>query len=332
MAKNNKGKYVYRNDYSIFNILKIISLYILFTIMILVSFSLLFNVMSIPIENNNDQNLDDKSTIQDEKLNLKEYFYFSTVTYFTVGYGDLYPKDEMGKFLISGINIIAIIVNCIFTALLIREFMKPKNYIKIYDDIYYYDKKGKCFSIPIINFGEMMINVVYKVEACAKGNSDYYQSTLVRKPFFHRRKHIIISEKDNIDLFNKIKGCLSKKESIILRFFISGNIVGKGALLAFLYEKEYSLKSLTTGNIPDILNEPIIYYSVFPKISKIKKWRFAFSKRKFVSAKNNFRDYVLPESLDEDQKINDLKTRTRYQAYSHYIKRVIAVLTRILQK
>ena len=83
---------------------------------------------------------DDSSFIQN--------YYFSGITYLTVGYGDLYPKTDLGKLLVILEGILGLIFNALFTGSIFFIAMKPRKSLML-SDRYYFKLKANRLSICV---------------------------------------------------------------------------------------------------------------------------------------------------------------------------------------
>lgn len=91
--------------------------------------------------------------------------YFSAVTYFTVGYGDIKPINMVGKILVIIEGISGVIVNSIFTGLLFYIFLKPKNKLLLPNIYCFKYKNSKCsLTLRIGNMGLELVNPKCVVE------------------------------------------------------------------------------------------------------------------------------------------------------------------------
>lgn len=91
--------------------------------------------------------------------------YFSGVTYFTVGYGDIKPTNTVGKILVVIEGIFGVIVNSVFMGLLFYVFLKPKNSLLLPNIFCFKYKKRKCsLMLRIGNNGLELVNPKCVVE------------------------------------------------------------------------------------------------------------------------------------------------------------------------
>lgn len=118
------------------NLPKVIIIYLIVLAIVISCFSLLYT---------NTKSLN-------EEGNFYENLYFSTVTYMTVGYGDIYPSKNIGKILISIEGIVGIVINSIFAGLIFMMFIKTKKRLMLPDNFAFkYKKRKKRVCIRIGN-------------------------------------------------------------------------------------------------------------------------------------------------------------------------------------
>lgn len=98
------------------------------------------------------------NSISSEK-DIIDSIYFSSVTYFTVGFGDISPKNDLGKIFVIIEGAIGIIINSIFTGLIFYIFLKTKNKILLPTITCFKYKNNKCsLTFRIGNKGCELIN------------------------------------------------------------------------------------------------------------------------------------------------------------------------------
>lgn len=120
------------------SITKLVVMYLIFLVIVIGVYSCIF--LEVNALGNEDQ------------PTLNDYIYFSAITYLTIGYGDLAPKNNSGKYLAISEGIIGVIINAVFTGLIFFTFMKKSNPLVIPQKIYIREKDNKRYvSIKIGN-------------------------------------------------------------------------------------------------------------------------------------------------------------------------------------
>jgi Ion channel len=145
--------YVYKRYIRLAFICFIGTLLITLTIYI---FSLLFQQSHYLISANN------------EKITSFDCFYFSAVTYFTVGYGDITPNREFkeGEILFITECFVSLILNSIFIGFLTYNLLKTYNSIKVSKFLYIIEKESGSFILRfrIADFKNSFINYSYTIQ------------------------------------------------------------------------------------------------------------------------------------------------------------------------
>jgi len=95
------------------------------------------------------------------------YFYFSCVTYLTIGYGDLAPQNEIGQILIAYEGFAGIVINSIFAGQIFMCFLKQKKPFIFTKHLFVKRNKEKnknYLSIRIGNMNDEIIDVKTTIE------------------------------------------------------------------------------------------------------------------------------------------------------------------------
>jgi hypothetical protein len=93
-----------------------------------------------------------------DKAKFLDYFYFSFVTSFTIGYGDFHPINEIGKILVIFHATISAVIFALIVAILSVRMFYSKDPIQYSNHILYNPSSG-LFSIRVINTNkERIIN------------------------------------------------------------------------------------------------------------------------------------------------------------------------------
>lgn len=131
-----KKSYVSKNSYTFLHIL---IAYFLTTFIVITSFTLIYeHYNSYAFYNNLDEGIyysqqTNGLVLPENKIRFNNIaikfdpLYFSSVTYFTVGYGDIYPKGEKLKFIVQTEMMFSHLINALFIPLLIVILTKRIN-------------------------------------------------------------------------------------------------------------------------------------------------------------------------------------------------------------
>lgn len=87
-----------------------------------------------------------------------DYFYFSNISSFTIGYGDTFPKTELGKILVIIHSFISYVIFAILVAVLTAKLFYPKDTIKFSKKMFI-NKEKDIIGFRILNtHKEALIN------------------------------------------------------------------------------------------------------------------------------------------------------------------------------
>lgn len=175
--------------------------------------------------------------------------YFSFISFVTIGYGDIFPIDGLGKFILFLETIAAMIFSSIFSSFLIIKVLKRPQDLIVSDNIYLTKVNENYFLfIRVGNKGNDIINCQIKLDIFK------WESNLRRIDCFYEKSYHILEEnvwifkiklndEKNIKILNKIKNVLQKKENLKLRVSFYGIDSETNSHLAFIkYYTESNLK------------------------------------------------------------------------------------------
>lgn len=171
-------------------------------------------------------------------LPFREAVYFSGITYFTIGYGDIIAVDGVGKFLTILQGFSGIIINSTFTGMFVYYLVKRSKNILITNKVFIrYKKNTKRFylSVRVGNKGRALVNVNRVLEIFLYEND-------IRKRRFHLSQEYYYFEKllywdidlhteENKQLLNYLKAALFQDENILIRISMIGTDIEAGELI-----------------------------------------------------------------------------------------------------
>jgi len=112
------------------NLSSLIFAYISFILVMILVFSAMFNFIQTNkfgnIQYGGCSNKFDANSIQSNPDVSREFFYFASVTFFTVGYGDICPMG-FAKTMAIIVSFIGHIVSVIFVALVLNRYLRKQN-------------------------------------------------------------------------------------------------------------------------------------------------------------------------------------------------------------
>lgn len=171
-------------------------------------------------------------------LSFKDAIYFSGVSYFAIGYGDIIAINDLGKSLAIVQGFSGVIVNTIFTSMLVYNLVKRSKNILITKNIFirYKENQKKFYlSMRIGNKGRDLVNVNKVLEVFV------FEDNLRRRKF-HLSEEQYYFEKliywdidlhieENKILLNYLKAAVFYDENILVRTSVIGTDVETGELI-----------------------------------------------------------------------------------------------------
>lgn len=181
----------------------------------------------IPVSNRNINNLP-----------FQEAVYFSGITYFTIGYGDITAVDGIGKFLTILQGFSGIIVNSTFTGMFVYYLVKRSKNILITNRIFIrYKESTKRFylSVRVGNKGRALVNVNRVLEIFLYENDVRNRRFHLSQEYYYFEKllywDIDLHAEENKELLNYLKLALFNNENILIRVSIIGTDIEAGELM-----------------------------------------------------------------------------------------------------
>jgi hypothetical protein len=171
-------------------------------------------------------------------------FYFSFVSFITIGYGDIAPTSNIGKLFLFLESIFSILFNGTFPSLLIYYAQKRPNTLFATDKIILYKELGETFHLQVMiaNKGEDLVDckATFKVFGFTSNHNRY--SYFLKKFIYSIIEHentarfsINLQLEKNIKLLTKLQEILSNPaENCMLMFSITGSDADSGELVTLI--------------------------------------------------------------------------------------------------
>jgi len=136
---------------------------LLLIICFIILFSFVTTIFGLLIYNNGDPHIVFSNPDLGEPK-LLDCLYFSIITFFTIGYGDLYPITRSAQFFVSFEGLVGQISGFVFSGLLIFYLFKPINKVLIADKaVVVNDDKGFRLKMRFGSKSTTLYNVVVKL-------------------------------------------------------------------------------------------------------------------------------------------------------------------------
>jgi hypothetical protein len=182
---------------------------------------------------------------------FSDCFYFSLVTFQTIGYGDIFPISNTAKYLIYIQSLVATLYTGIFSGFLIYFFMnRPRDIFAAENCLIKFMDSSFWFSIKLGNVGEEVIGCVVALEFLAinDAGSRFILLQLNKEvPMFEVIWTIDfeLNRETNSKLLNILQDIVANKEHLLLRLVFSGIDTRRGTPV--IYPKYYRTENLKFG-------------------------------------------------------------------------------------
>lgn len=223
---------------------------------------------------------------QDKKVSFWESIYFSSITYFTVGFGDIVPiRGSYGHFIIMLESLFGTVINSVILAYIFHRFLiRPNDIImgKYINILYNSNDSSYSLCIRIGNKGNRIVNLKMDIQIMQVNDG-------IRSTLFHIYDQLTILNKswnasgrldrDSISFINKYMDNRSKFRGF--RCVLTGT-------------------DMKTGNLVSMYK----YYSI-DDVRFIKKFEFVYKWISFsTTTKTNFRKF--DDYIEMDKEYIDL--------------------------
>jgi hypothetical protein len=220
-------------------VLKGLGLYIAFSFM----FGLLYYFLD---------SLDFKITTGQKTVHFLDYIYFSAVTFTTIGYGDIIPKDGSGQVLVLIESCFEFIFFPVFGGYIAYKFLQRPNDILLTDNFFIRYRNERIYlSFRVGNKGKTLIDCTATVEFIQLANN-------VKRTLFRREINAPLVEmtwyleirldgNENNPTLQQLKTLIENPETSLIRTTVSGYDSNSGNLVHIF--KYYTMDKLLYGGI-----------------------------------------------------------------------------------
>jgi len=190
------------------------------------------------------------STLIDMTPNFWDCVYYSSVTFGTIGYGDILPANSFGKFLVIAQSISSLIFVGIFGGYIAYHFLKrPKN-ISLTENIFFRHVNSNIFfSARVGNQGNDLINCTAYIDVIQiKNNVKWTENkseikyTLLEKSWF---TDIRLTNTENPEFLKSLKTFFHNPSNSMIRILVMGIDIETGESVAV--SKYYKVDDVKFG-------------------------------------------------------------------------------------
>jgi len=194
--------------------------------------------------------LDFKSTASNKAVHFLDYIYFSAVTFTTIGYGDIIPKDGIGQILVFIESCFELIYIPVFGGFIAYRFLQRPNDILLTENFFIRYRNQKVFlSSRVGNKGKNLIDCTATIELLQIVNN-------VKRTLFKREINTPLVEQvwfleirldgeENVSALQQVKVLLAHPGTSLIRTTVSGFDSGSGNLVHVF--KYYTMDKLIYG-------------------------------------------------------------------------------------
>ena len=194
--------------------------------------------------------LDFKSTAVNKTVHFLDYIYFSAVTFTTIGYGDIIPKDGIGQILVFIESCFELMFIPVFGGFIAYKFLQRPNDILLTDNFFIRYRNQKVFlSSRVGNKGKNLIDCTATIELIQIVNN-------VKRTLFKREINTPIVEQvwfleirldgeENTSALQEVKTLLAHPGTSLIRTTVAGFDSGSGNLVHVF--KYYTMDKLIYG-------------------------------------------------------------------------------------
>ena len=194
--------------------------------------------------------LDFKSITGNKTIRFMDYFYFSAVTFTTIGYGDIIPKTGAGHLIVFIESCIELTFFPVFGGYIAYKFLQRPNDILLTDNFFIRYRSERIYlSFRVGNKGKNLIDCTATVELIQIDNN--VKRTLSRReinaPLVEMTWYLEIrlDGEENITTLQQMKSLISNPQTSLIRTTVSGYDSNSGSLVHVF--KYYTMDKLIYG-------------------------------------------------------------------------------------
>ena len=194
--------------------------------------------------------LDFKSITGNKTIRFLDYFYFSAVTFTTIGYGDILPKAGAGEIIVFIESCFELMFIPVFGGFIAYKFLQRPNDILLTDNFFIrYRNQHVFLSSRVGNKGKILIDCTATIELIQIVNN-------VKRTLFKREINTPLMEQvwfleirldgeENASALQQVKTLLANPGTSLIRTTVAGFDSGSGNLVHVF--KYYTMDKLIYG-------------------------------------------------------------------------------------
>jgi hypothetical protein len=194
--------------------------------------------------------LDFKPTAGSDTANFLDYIYFSAVTFTTIGYGDIIPKEGAGQALVLIESCFEMIFFPVFGGYIAYKFLQRPNDILLTDNFFIRYRNERIYlSSRVGNKGKNLIDCTATVEFIQLANN--VKRTLYKREFntplieLTWYLEVRLDGDENLPVLQQLKILIANPGSSMIRTTVSGYDSNSGNMVHVF--KRYTMDKLLYG-------------------------------------------------------------------------------------
>jgi hypothetical protein len=189
---------------------------------------------------------------------LFDYVYFSAITFTTIGYGDILPKDGIGQIFVFIESCLELIFIPVFGGFIAYKFLQRPNDILLSDNFFIRYRSQRIYlSLRVGNKGKILLDCNATIELIQIENN--VKRTLYKRelntPMVERTWYLEmrLDGEENAPALQQIKTLMTMPERSLIRTTVTGYDSNSGILVHIF--KYYTMdKLLYGGKFSDVYN------------------------------------------------------------------------------
>jgi hypothetical protein len=172
-----------------------------------------------------------------DPVDFRKAIYFSIVSFHTIGFGDIHPVTDQGRFIVMIQSSISLFFTAIFSGLLIYIIIKRPRDIFVTKKVYIRHRNGKFWlSMRLGNKGRAIIEITSRFEAWKIENNNRVRIFQLEKemPDLERILYfdIPLDEPESRNLLDAIRTVLKTDQLLHMKLSFIGNDIRSGEQVA----------------------------------------------------------------------------------------------------